>query len=226
MSEELLRCVEIEPPGGPATASVVWLHGLGASGHDFEPIVPELGLGPDHRVRFVFPHAPVMPVTLNAGMRMPAWYDIKSLGSRDDDEPGIQASAAHVERLLARERERGVPSSRTVVAGFSQGGAVALYAGLRHAERLAGLLVLSAYLLLADKLPGEAADVNRDVPILQCHGTRDPMVPESKGAAARDRLGALGYDVTYATWPMEHQVCLEEIELIGKWLRERLPRIP
>ncbi len=219
----LLPCVEIEPRAGAADASVVWLHGLGADGHDFEPIVPELGLLPHHRIRFVFPHAPRIPVSLNQGMVMPAWYDITSLERRGTDVAGVRRSAAQVEALLAREKARGVPAGRIVLAGFSQGGAIALYAGLRHAESLAGVLALSTYLVVADDLASERSEANRTVPILQCHGSFDPMVPERAGRACADTLRELGYDVVYRTWPMQHQVCLEEIEEIGAWLRERLP---
>ena len=219
----LLPSVRIEPRAGPADAAVVWLHGLGADGHDFEPIVPELGLPPDHRVRFVFPHAPRIPVTLNFGMVMPAWYDITSLASRGTDETGVRRSAAQVEALLAREKALGVPASRIVLAGFSQGGAIALFAGLRHAERLAGILALSTYLVVREGLEAERSDANHDVPLLQCHGTYDPMVPEHLGRACHDTLVALGYDAAYSTYPMQHEICLEEIRLIGGWLRERLP---
>jgi len=222
-SARVLECVEIEPPGQPADAAVIWLHGLGASGHDFAPIVPELGLPADHRVRFVFPHAPPIPVTLNWGMVMPAWYDIVELGKRNDDVEGIRRSAQHVEALIAREKERGVPAGRMVLAGFSQGGAVALFQGLRHTERLAGLLILSAYLLLPDALAAERASANAEINILQCHGTLDPMVQERMGREARDTLVAAGYAVRYETYPMEHQVCPPEIRLIGEWLNERLP---
>ena len=218
-----LPSVEMEPESGPADAAVIWLHGLGADGHDFVPIVPELGLPGEHRIRFVFPHAPSIPVTLNFGSVMPAWYDIRTLDSRGSDEEGIRRSTAALEALIARERERGIPASRIVVAGFSQGGAIAFFGGLRHAERLAGILALSTYLLLPEKLAGEAAAANQDVPVLQCHGTYDPVVPEAMGRAASDHLTTLGYDVTYESYPMEHQVCLEEIQLIGAWLRARLP---
>jgi phospholipase/carboxylesterase len=222
-ADALLPCVEIEPGSGTADAAVVWLHGLGADGHDFEPIVPELGLPADHRIRFVFPHARRIPVTLNMGMVMPAWYDIRSLDERGTDAAGVQRSAAQVEALLSREKERGVPASRIVLAGFSQGGAIALYDGLRHTERLAGILALSTYLVVADDLESERSDANRDVPILQCHGSFDPMVPERLGAAACETLRGLGYGVRYETYPMQHQVCIEEIRLIGEWLQERLP---
>jgi phospholipase/carboxylesterase len=218
-----LPCAELEPHAGTADAAVIWLHGLGADGNDFVPIVPELGLPADHRIRFVFPHAPAIPVTLNFGTVMPAWYDIRTLESRGSDEDGVRVSVAHLERLIAREIERGVLAERIVIAGFSQGGAIALFGGLRHSSRLAGILALSTYLLLPEKLGSEAAASNRAVPILQCHGSMDPMVPEAMGRTARDHLTELGYQVEYETYPMEHQVCLKEIQLIGDWLRARLP---
>jgi phospholipase/carboxylesterase len=223
MPEAPLPCVEIEPRR-KADAAVIWLHGLGADGHDFEPIVPHLGLGADAAVRFVFPHAPAIPVSLNFGMVMPAWYDIAGpdLKRTRHDEAGIRRSAASVETLIARERERGVASERIVLAGFSQGGAIALHVALRHGERLAGLIALSTYLLLEETLAAERSDANRAIPILQCHGTMDPMVPEERGRACRDGLTALGWSVRYETWPMQHQVCDEEIDVIGGWLRERL----
>jgi phospholipase/carboxylesterase len=223
VSAEVLPCVEIEPRGR-ADAAVVWLHGLGADGHDFEPVVPELGLPAAHRVRFVFPHAPAIPVSLNFGMVMPAWYDIggPDLRRTRHDEPGIRASAARVEALIARERARGVAADRIVLAGFSQGGAIAIHTALRHRERLAGLVALSTYLLLEDTLAAERSEANAGLPILQCHGTFDPMVPEERGRACRDKLTALGWRVQWHAWPMEHQVCAEEIRVIGAWLRERL----
>jgi phospholipase/carboxylesterase len=172
----------------------------------------------------VFPHAPAIPVSLNFGMVMPAWYDIAGPDLRQTrhDEAGIRLSAARVETLIAREKSRGVRPERIVLAGFSQGGAVALHVALRHAETLAGLIVLSSYLLLPEKLEAERSDANRRLPILQCHGTHDPMVPEERGRACRDTLQSLGWSVRYETWPMEHQVCDEEIDVIGAWLRERL----
>jgi phospholipase/carboxylesterase len=222
MNDELLACVEVEPSSGPATGAVLWLHGLGADGHDFEPLVPYLGLGDDHRIRFVFPHAPRIPVTINMGMVMPAWYDIVQMDlRRAHDESGVRASQSRVEALLARELDRGVPAERIVLAGFSQGGAVALHTALRHPERLAGVLALSTYLVCEDSLEAERSAANRDVPLFQAHGTADPMVPVDRGLAARDRLVALGYDVTWKTYPMEHQVHPEEIRDIGTWLAER-----
>lgn len=219
----LLDCVVLEP-GRPADAAVIWLHGLGASGHDFPPVVAELGLPEDHAVRFVFPHAPQIPVTINGGMVMPAWYDILNMDfdQRRVDEDGVRASAARLEDLVARERDRGIPAARTVLAGFSQGGAIALHAGLRHPERLAGVLALSTYLAVDGDAEDERAASNLDVPILQCHGSQDPMVPMTKGEAARDRLRELGYEVEWEDYPMQHQVCMEEIERIGAWLRRVL----
>lgn len=223
MSAEVLPCVEVEP-ASRADAAVIWLHGLGADGHDFEPVVPELRLPASHRVRFVFPHAPAIPVSLNFGMVMPAWYDLggPDLRRTRHDEAGIRASAARVEALIARERARGVAADRIVLAGFSQGGAIAIHTALRHRERLAGLVALSTYLLLEDKLAAERSEENAGLPILQCHGTFDPMVPEERGRACRDKLTSLGWRVDWHTWPMEHQVCAEEIGVIGAWLRERL----
>jgi len=220
---DLLPCVEIEPRRR-ADAAVIWLHGLGADGHDFEPVVPALGLPDTHGVRFVFPHAPAIPVSLNFGMVMPAWYDIAGpdLRRTRHDEDGIRTSAARVESLIARERERGVAAERIVLAGFSQGGAIAIHTALRHRERLAGIVALSTWLLLEDKLAAERSEANLALPILQCHGTFDPMVPEDRGRACRDRLTSLGWRVEWHTWPMEHQVCAEEIQVIGAWLRERL----
>lgn len=215
---DLLRHLEMGP--ADATASVIWMHGLGASMHDFPPVVPHLGLPDGASVRFVFPNAPSIPVTINMGMVMPAWYDILGMDLRTrHDEGGIRRSAEHVERLIAREKERGVPAERIVLAGFSQGGAMALHTGLRHTERLAGIMVLSAYLLLPETVATERSEANSRTPILQCHGTLDPMVAEARGRAARDALAELGYAVEYETWPMQHEVCLEEIQRIGEWLR-------
>ncbi len=218
----LLECVVLEP-GLKADAAVIWLHGLGASGHDFPPIVPELGLPRDHSIRFVFPHAPAVPVTINGGMVMPAWYDILALDfDRRVDEAGVRRSAEQTVALIERERERGVPPERIVVAGFSQGGAIALHVGVRYPERLAGILALSTYLAADCDLENERSSANASTPILQCHGTEDPMVVPGMGAAARDRLGALGHRVEWRTYPMAHQVCGEEIDDIGAWLRRVL----
>lgn len=222
MTEDLLGRVEVEPPGTP-DAAVIWLHGLGADGHDFPPIVAELRLPAGHGVRFVFPHADRIPVTINGGMVMRAWYDIRALDfEREVDEAGVKASAAKVAALVEHERERGIAPERIVLAGFSQGGAIALHLGLRYPETLAGIVALSTYFAV-DGLEHEGHPANRQTPIFQAHGTLDPMVPMQLGAAARDRLEALGYRVEWHAYPMMHQVVLEEIEALGAWLRERLP---
>lgn len=218
----LLPCVEIEP-SGEVRGAVVWMHGLGADGHDFEPIVPHLGLPDGHGVRFVFPNAPSIPVTLNGGMVMPAWYDIRELDlRREHDEQGILVSAASIEALLAREKERGVPAERIVVAGFSQGGAMALHVGLRYPERLAGILALSCYLVRAETVEEERSPASLGLPIFQAHGSMDPMVPLPRGEEAHRRLLELGHPVEWHTWPMGHQVCLEEIEAAGRFLVAKL----
>jgi len=220
---ELLPCVEMGPEQ-EAEGAVVWMHGLGASGHDFEDVVPLLRRP---RTRFVFPHAPRRAVTLNMGLIMPAWYDIRTLGGpRDDDERGIRDSQRHIEALLAREVERGVPAQRIVVAGFSQGGAMALHVGLRYPETLAGILVLSAYELLPETRAAEASPANQATPALVCHGTYDPMVPVAGGREVQAGLAANGRPVEWHEFPMEHQLCLEEIEVIARWLDERLPAEP
>lgn len=223
MSDEpLLDCVVLEP-GSPADASVIWLHGLGASGFDFPPIVPELGLPADHGVRFVFPHAPSMPVTINQGYVMPAWYDILSADfEKRTDEAGVRLSAARVERLVEREIERGIDPSRLILAGFSQGGAVALHLGLRYPQPLAGLLLLSTYLACDGNLDSERSPANAEVPIFQAHGTQDPMVTLERGINARERLSGLGYRVDWHEYAMQHQVVPDEIQAIGAWLRDRL----
>jgi phospholipase/carboxylesterase len=213
---EPLPTVEIETGPSPQ-AAIIWLHGLGADGHDFEPIVPELGLPASLPVRFVFPHAPLMPVTINGGAVMRAWYDVAGDGRQD--EAGIRAAQARVEALLAREKARGIRAVSIVLAGFSQGGAVALQTGLRYPERLAGILALSTYLPLADKLAAEASPANRAVPILMCHGIQDSVIPLSAATRSRDALRALGYAVDWREYPMPHAVCAEEIADIGRWLR-------
>lgn len=215
---DLLRCVEIEP-SAQATASVIWLHGLGASGHDFEPIVPELQLPAGLAVRFIFPHAPQIPVTVNGGMVMPAWYDILAMDiDRKVDEAGVLASADAVDALIEREIARGIPSERILIAGFSQGGAVAYQAALRHPQPLAGLLTLSTYMAM----PVPPSQANAALPVMICHGSMDPMVPEQLGQRAAATLTELGYSPQYKSYPMEHMVCLEQIRDIGQWLTERL----
>lgn len=214
--------VVMEPEGTP-DAAVIWLHGLGADGFDFVPIVPELGLPEALQPRFVFPHAEVRPVTLNGGMAMRAWYDILSLDRGGaQDEAGIRASATRVDALIAEQEAAGVARSRIVVAGFSQGGAIALHAGLRHPQRLAGLMGLSTYLPLEHTLEAEASAANRDIPILMCHGSRDPMLPMALGQGSCQQLARLGWQPEWREYPMEHQVCMEEIRDIAAWLQRVL----
>jgi phospholipase/carboxylesterase len=213
-----LDTVERETAPEPA-ASVVWLHGLGADGYDFDPIVPQLRLPGGPEVRYVFPHAPVQPVTINGGMAMRAWYDIVDLRpGAPQDAPGIRRSAEAVCSLIEREIERGIPASRIVLAGFSQGGAIALHAGLRFPRRLAGIIGLSTYLPLSDTLEGEASEANRGAAVFMAHGTLDPVVPAVLGETSQAFLSGQGYDVTYKTYTMPHAVCPEEIEDIRRWL--------
>jgi phospholipase/carboxylesterase len=214
----LLETVEIETVPAPR-ASIIWLHGLGADGHDFEPIVPELGLPRTLAVRFVFPHAPARPVTINGGMVMRAWYDVVAAGGdRREVEPGVRESARGIEALIDRERARGVADGAIVLAGFSQGGAMALHTGLRHPERLAGIMALSCFLPLADAVAGEASAANRDVPIFMAHGAHDPLIPLDRGRHARDLLAGIGYRIEWHEYPMPHSVCAEEVADIAAWL--------
>ena len=218
MSASLLPCVELET-GRQPDAAVIWLHGLGADGNDFVPIVEEMRLPASPAIRFVFPHAPVRPVTLNGGMPMRAWYDVFAANLSDRaDMGGVRQSQGEVEALIARERTRGIAARRIVIAGFSQGGAIALYGGPRHAERLAGIIALSTYLIRGEDLPGEANALNRDLPIFMAHGTQDPMVRLEWGEASRRALVAAGYPVEWHTYPMPHSVVWEEIEAIRVFL--------
>jgi phospholipase/carboxylesterase len=208
--------IEITTGESPDLA-VIWLHGLGADGHDFEPIVPELGLRIP--VRFVFPHAPVRPVTINGGMAMRAWYDILGFDRRAaEDAEGIRASAAAVTKLIDRELARGMACDRVVLAGFSQGGAIALQTALREPRPLAGVLALSTYLPLAATLAAERSAANSGVPIFMAHGTADTVLPLSLAESARRTLETLGYAVEWHTYPMAHSVCMEEVSAIGAWL--------
>jgi phospholipase/carboxylesterase len=222
LTAELLDAVELESAANP-NASIIWLHGLGADGNDFVPIVPELRLPSDLAVHFVFPHAPVRPVTLNNGFRMRAWYDIYNadLANRAD-LAGVRQSQAQVEALIARETARGIDSARVILAGFSQGGAIALYTGLRHAPRLGGIMDLSTYLVAADALAAEASAANRGVPIFMAHGSADPMVRYPWGEASKQALIAAGYTVEWHAYPMEHSVCMEEVGAISGWLQRVL----
>lgn len=214
---ELLSVIEIETKPKPSH-SVIWLHGLGADGNDFVPIVQELSL-PPLGIRFVFPHAPMRPVTINGGFVMRAWYDVahQDLGMKEDEQ-GVRQSQKMIEELIAKEETRGVPMSRIVVAGFSQGGVISLQTGLRQPERLAGVMSLSAYLPLTSTIGKERNAANNDVPIFLGHGIADNIVPLPLGIASRDRLLKLGYDVDWHQYPMPHSVCAEELEDISAWL--------
>jgi phospholipase/carboxylesterase len=213
---ELLAAIEIETGKNP-TASIIWLHGLGADGNDFAPIVPELRL-PKTAIRFVFPHAPVQPVTINGGMRMRAWYDIADGAIRREDERGVRASQVLIENLIVREKERGTKAERLVLAGFSQGGAIALQTGLRHPERIAGIMALSTYVPVGEKLSSEASTANRDVPIFMAHGSYDPIIPLVRAEQSRKLLESLGYPVEWREYGMPHSVCPEELADVGAWL--------
>ena len=220
-----LETIEIETGKKPA-ASVIWMHGLGADGNDFVPVVNELDLTGVPAVRFVFPHAPMRAVTINNGYVMRAWYDV-SFGdlegkSRRADEAGVRASEMQIGRLVAREVERAIHNKNVVLAGFSQGGAIALHSGLRYPQSLAGVMALSTYLPLAESLPQEAAPANKAVPVFMAHGTFDPVVPLIMGAGSMTFLTGLGYALEWRQYPMQHSVCAQEIQDIGIWLRKVL----
>ena len=221
----LLEAIEVETGRNPA-AAVVWLHGLGADGNDFVPIVNELDLAGAPAIRFVFPHAPVRPVTINNGMMMRAWYDVLfgdlEGSSKRADERGVRESQAQVEALIEREAGRGIATDKIVLAGFSQGGAVTLQTGLRYSKKLAGLMALSTYLPLAESLPQEAAPANRDTPIFMAHGVYDGVIPLVMGAGSMTLLTGMGHPVEWRQYPMQHSVCPQEIEDIGAWLRKVL----
>jgi len=218
-SSTLLESVEITTNEKPEYA-VIWMHGLGADGHDFEPIVPFLGLPPDLGVRFVFPHAPMRPITINGGAVMRAWYDIIQIStSRGQDEVGIRHSAEKIHQLIDHEIERGIPASKIVVAGFSQGGAMALHVGLRYEERLAGIMALSAYLMFPERLQDEHSGANTETPVFFGHGTQDPMVPLAMGQSAHTVIQKGGWPVEWHTYPIPHSVSQAEIADIGHWLQ-------
>jgi phospholipase/carboxylesterase len=217
---KMLDTVEVETAPG-ADRSIIWLHGLGADGHDFEPLVPELAL--PFAVRFVFPHAPLRPVTINAGMTMRAWYDLVSLdrGARED-EAGIRRSAAEVTALIEREKSRGIATRRIVLAGFSQGGAIALHVGLRASDALAGVVALSTYLPLARFVAAERSAASAATPIWMAHGNADQVIALASSAASRSVLEELGYELTWKTYAMGHGVCAEQVGDLRAWLAERL----
>ncbi|HUN68013.1 MAG TPA: alpha/beta fold hydrolase [Burkholderiales bacterium] len=212
-----IETLEVETAPDPS-AAVIWLHGLGADGHDFEPVVPELRLPASKPVRFVFPNAPLRPVTINMGMRMRAWYDIFQLGGGPEDEAGIRESQGLLDDLIAMQLKQGIPAKRIVLAGFSQGGAIALQTALRHAGRLAGVLALSTYLPLANTLEQERSAANSGLPIFMAHGEYDDMIPIERAMRSRDALRALGYAPEWREYPMPHSVCPEEIADIGAFL--------
>ena len=223
--EKILETIVIETGKNPA-AAVIWMHGLGADGNDFVPVVNELDLSGAPAVRFVFPHAPKRPVTINNGHVMRAWYDV-SLGdlegkSRRADAVGVHESQEQINALIEREGKRGVAAGKIVLAGFSQGGAIALHAGLRYPDKLAGVMALSTYLPLADSLLQEAAAANKTTPIFMAHGTFDPVVPLMMGTGSMTFMASLGYRVEWKQYPMQHSVCAEEIEDIAKWLKRIL----
>lgn len=214
-----LECIEITTSTQPEFA-VIWLHGLGADGNDFAPIVPELGLD-DIPIRFVFPHAPIMPITINGGMPMRAWYDLYMLDLvRQEDEQGIRDSQQLVSSLIARENTRGIPTENIVLAGFSQGCAMSLQTALRLEEKLAGVVCLSGYLPLASKVEQERHSANQNTPIFMAHGTQDPVVPLIRAEESRDKLTELGYDIEWHSYPMPHAVCAEEITAVSAFLKK------
>jgi phospholipase/carboxylesterase len=220
---QLLPAIEVETTNNPQFA-VIWLHGLGADGSDFEPVVPELGLDDQPGVRFIFPHAPEMPVTCNGGYVMPAWYDIITLekNSRRVDEAGIVHSRQSIRQLIEREIQRGIPCERIFLAGFSQGGAVAYTTALTHPEKLAGLIALSTYIPVQRLLVDEKTEANKAIPVFAAHGMDDDVVAPELGMAARDFLLVQGYSVEWHEYPMPHSVCLPEVKAIGKWLKARM----
>jgi len=226
----LLPHIEINPTT-PASASIIWLHGLGADGNDFAPVVPELSLPADSGLRFIFPHAPSMPVTVNGGYVMPAWYDILEMQiERKVDIKQLLASANEIEKFIDREVERGIPPEKIIMAGFSQGGAVAYHIALCGKYRLAGMMCLSTYLATADLIEKRIAQDSQettthpffDLPVFMGHGLLDPVVPEVLGKQALNKLQDYGFEPEYYTYPMEHSVCIEEIRAIGKWLTKTL----
>lgn len=222
MKADLLQAVVIEPPQ-KADACVIWLHGLGADGHDFVDAVPALNLPRQHSIRFVFPHAPSQPVTLNQGMIMPAWYDIQTLNSEGlQDEHGLKKSAQAINRLIMAAMEQGIASSRIFLFGFSQGGALALHTALRFEHPLAGVCALSAYLPLPAQCSVERHAANQQIPIFLAHGVADPVVAFFIGEQSYTFLKKMGYPVQWHTYPMEHSVCLPELAELGRWMQNML----
>ncbi|MEP1385818.1 MAG: carboxylesterase [Paraglaciecola sp.] len=222
MSQELLPYVEVNPTQAP-TATVIWLHGLGDSGNGFAPIVPELKLPEDLAVRFVFPHAPTRPITINGGMAMRAWYDIASMDFNNRaDSKGVRESAAQIEALIEAEISNGIPASKIVLAGFSQGGVIAAHLGTRYKNSLAGIMMLSTYMSESETLAAEASDANKATPIFVAHGTQDEVVPIMMGKSAFKVLESNGYSISWHEYAMPHSVCKQEIDDISAWLQHKL----
>jgi len=222
MTQDVLECLEIETAPNP-THAVIWMHGLGADNRDFAALATELGLTDSPAVRFIFPNAPKRPVTINGGLVTRAWYDIVSADlTQREDAAGLQASQCAIAALIARENQRGIPTQHIVLAGFSQGCALTLHTGLRHAETLAGLMGLSGYLPLADQLSDQAHTANQETPVFLAHGSMDPVVPLARAQYARDVLRGQGYSVEWHTYLMPHSVCPQEIQDIGRFLRQVL----
>jgi phospholipase/carboxylesterase len=218
----LLETIEINPTGN-TTASIIWLHGLGADGNDFVPVIPELNLPENLPVRFVFPNAPMQPVTINNGYIMRSWYDIVMMDiNKHADEKGIAESAQHIWRLIEREEQSGVPTERIMLAGFSQGAVMALTTGLTYPKKLAGILALSGYLPYSEQIMAKASPANKTTPIFLGHGTQDTVVPYFLGQAAHEALTQHQYNVAWYSYPMGHSVCIEEIEAIGTWIVQQL----
>ena len=219
---DLLEHIQIETNDNPEIA-IIWMHGLGADGNDFVPMVRELDLAGLPGIRFIFPHAKTMPVTINNGYVMRAWYDITGLeADRREDEGGLRASQQEIEALIEREKQRGIPASRILLAGFSQGCAMAIQTGLRHPETLAGLLCLSGYVPLSDKLGTERTEASKATPIFMAHGRYDNVVPFNRAEASRDLLQSLGYQLEWHEYAMQHSLCLEEVQHISAWLKKVL----
>jgi phospholipase/carboxylesterase len=217
------NAVIINPPKS-ATAAIIWLHGLGANGHDFEPIVPYLSSELTEHTRFIFPHAPHRPITINMGMVMPGWYDVVAADlTAQQDAVGIRDSEKLLQDYIKREIERGISPQRIVLAGFSQGGAIALHTGLRYSETLAGIMALSAYLPLADTVANEVHEANRLIPIFMAHGQHDPVIHLAQAEQSYVFLEQLGYEVEWHDYRMDHQICPDEINDINHWLTARLP---
>jgi phospholipase/carboxylesterase len=218
---KIIEHIELNTGADPK-GTVIWLHGLGADCWDFVPVVKELGLPPDLPLRFIFPQAPSRPITINNGQVMPGWYDISMAElQRKPDEAGVRLSQAAIEQLIAREIGRGIAADKIVLAGFSQGGAIALQTGLRYRDALGGIMALSTYLTLDDSLATEATIANANIPILMAHGTQDPVIPLTLAQSSRAKMAARGYKIEWREYPMPHSVCMEEIEDIGAWIQAR-----